>query len=308
MAKIYVASSWKNEHHERVVWMLENMGHIVYDFRKSNKPICSHIKNYEWTTEVYMNKLESKHADELYASNLEAINNADICIVVPPCGKSSHSIAGYMAGKGKKVYVYFPDGRIQEPELMYKMYSGIIFGETNFREMFDESKPDYHNLGLLEKYSIEHTDGRPIEAGAKYFVMRLDYHNGDVEYTKACKRAMMSLAIEIKDSYPTLSVDIFRHHCLDLITEDIVYKILNGNVVYYSVYDYISSHVNLEDITEWILDYLKTNAYGEFMYSGVANDIVDNSFFIRNKEYCNLKTYLDSFKDDIKNKVNELMK
>lgn len=304
MAKIYVASGLKNEHYERVVWMLESIGHTVHSFCKPSVL----LDNKNLTPQQYTLELAAEYSSKPYDVNLINMDESDICILVLPCGRGAHAAAGYMAGKGKKVYVYFPDGVMQEPELIYKMYSGIIFGEMNFRKIFDDAKPDYHNLGLLEKYSIEHTDGRPIEIGAKYFVMRLDYHNGDVEYTKACKRAMMSLAIDIKDSYPTLSIDIFRHHCLDLIAEDIVYKILHSNAIYNSVYNYISGSIGIESAIEWIRDYLKTNAYGEFVYSRVSDDIVDYSFFARSREYDNLKTYLDSFKENIKNKISELIK
>ena len=34
--KIYVASSWRNEHQQRVVKLLEEKGHEVYDFKHPN--------------------------------------------------------------------------------------------------------------------------------------------------------------------------------------------------------------------------------------------------------------------------------
>ena len=47
-----------------------------------------------------------------------------MCVLLLPCGKSAHSEAGWMQGTGKPTYVLLTDK--QEPELMYKLFSGVF--------------------------------------------------------------------------------------------------------------------------------------------------------------------------------------
>jgi len=126
--KIYVASSWRNFYQPGVVDYLRLSGHEVYDFK--NPPgragfgweqIAANWQ--EWTTEQYRKALEHKLAVEGFKSDFDAMQWADVCVLVLPCGRSAHSEAGWMKGAGKRVYVLVPTR--QEPELMYKLYDGI---------------------------------------------------------------------------------------------------------------------------------------------------------------------------------------
>ena len=42
----------------------------------------------------------------------------------PPCGRSAHTEAGWMSGRGKRTIVYIPE--MVEPELMYKLFDGVV--------------------------------------------------------------------------------------------------------------------------------------------------------------------------------------
>jgi len=66
--------------------------------------------------------------------DFEAMQWADCCVMVLPCGRSANTEAGWMKGAGKKVYVYQPVK--QEPELMYKIYDGIITSSDEFHFQF----------------------------------------------------------------------------------------------------------------------------------------------------------------------------
>ena len=132
--KIYVASSWRNEFQPAVVKELREMGrHEVYDFRSpsvgNNGFSWSQIdENWEnWSTEEYRKALEHPIAKAGFKSDFDAMKWADCCVLVLPCGRSAHTEAGWMKGMGKKVFVYQPIK--QEPELMYKIYDGIITPE-----------------------------------------------------------------------------------------------------------------------------------------------------------------------------------
>ena len=55
---------------------------------------------------------------------MDALNTADVLVLVLPSGRSAHVEAGYHAGHGKPVVVFIPEER-SEPELMYKMFTAI---------------------------------------------------------------------------------------------------------------------------------------------------------------------------------------
>jgi hypothetical protein len=127
--KIYVASSWRNPFQPEVVAKLRELGHEVYDFR--NPPNRTGFawstvdENWEnWTSEEYVKALEHPIADAGFSSDFDGMKWADCCVMVLPCGRSANTEAGWMKGAGKTVYVYSPIR--QEPELMYKLYDGIL--------------------------------------------------------------------------------------------------------------------------------------------------------------------------------------
>ena len=77
----------------------------------------------EWTPEDYRYHLMHPKAVKQFGNDIEAMEACDTCVLVLPCGRSAHTEAGWFAGKGKKVLVYIPEK--QEPELMYKLFSGV---------------------------------------------------------------------------------------------------------------------------------------------------------------------------------------
>ena len=125
MAKIYVASSWRNIFQQDVVRFLRKAGHEVYDFK--NPPERTGFQwsdvdpNWEnWTTQEFMDALNNPIAQAGFDSDFNAMKYADFCVMVLPCGRSANTEAGWMKGAGKMVYVYSPCE--EEPELMYKIY------------------------------------------------------------------------------------------------------------------------------------------------------------------------------------------
>ena len=129
MAKIYVASSWRNKYYPEVVEALRAKGHEVYDFR--NPPHGGNgfrwtdidKKALEWSLDEYSEGLHHPKAERQFKADLEALEWADTCVLVLPSGRSAHTEAGWMAGAGRRVFVYIPE--MQEPELMYKLFDGV---------------------------------------------------------------------------------------------------------------------------------------------------------------------------------------
>ena len=130
MAKIYVASSWRNQYYPEVVTRLREAGHEVYDFR--NPPhggngfrwtdIDENAPN--WTFDQYAEGLHHPKAQRQFTADIDALQWANVCVLVLPCGRSAHTEAGWMAGAGKPVVAYIPE--MQEPELMYKLFDNVV--------------------------------------------------------------------------------------------------------------------------------------------------------------------------------------
>lgn len=69
--------------------------------------------------------------------------------------------------------------------------------------------PEDRRDGLKKKYNITHADGSPVDADAKYFWLRLDYHEGcDRKHIAACRQAALYYAQEIRHHLPALSADL----------------------------------------------------------------------------------------------------
>ena len=96
MARIYVASSWRNQYFPEVVTRLREVGHEVYDFR--NPPHGG--AGFHWTD------VDPDAPNWTYAQYAEGLHQA-----------------GWMAGAGKRVLAYIPE--MVEPELMYKLFDAV---------------------------------------------------------------------------------------------------------------------------------------------------------------------------------------
>ena len=133
--KIYVASSWRNAYQGVVVKELRKAGHEVYDFKN---PAPGNVgfswslidPNWKsWTDEEYIKALAHPIAVAGFFCDANAMNWADACVLVMPCGRSAHVEAGWMQGIGKITAVLLAEG--DEPELMYKLFGDQIFTDLN---------------------------------------------------------------------------------------------------------------------------------------------------------------------------------
>ncbi|MDQ2624972.1 MAG: nucleoside 2-deoxyribosyltransferase domain-containing protein [Actinomycetota bacterium] len=77
----------------------------------------------EWTAAEYVAALKHPRAVEGFASDFEAMQRADIVVLVLPCGRSAHLELGWAVGAGRRTAILTRDG--EEPELMAKMVDHI---------------------------------------------------------------------------------------------------------------------------------------------------------------------------------------
>lgn len=116
MAKIYVASSWRNPWQPGVVKILRRFGHEVYDFREPTPGergfAWSDIDEewQDWKPDVYRKALEHPIAEHGFGRDMTALRECDACIMVMPCGNSANLELGFACGAGKKTAALFPHG------------------------------------------------------------------------------------------------------------------------------------------------------------------------------------------------------
>ena len=123
--KIYLASSWKNPMQEQYVAMLIDEGHEVYDFKETGFHWSDLDTEYDkWTPVEFRRGLSDYRSIEHFELDKDAMDWADTCVLLLPCGRSAHLEAGYMAGEGKNVVALLDPGEVI-PELMYSLLSDI---------------------------------------------------------------------------------------------------------------------------------------------------------------------------------------
>ena len=137
---LYVASSWRNNRQPGVVRLLRRHGHDVYDFK--NPPhgnggfVWSDIdRNWKhWTNEEYREALNDPIARAGFKSDFDAMQWADACVMVLPCGRSAHLECGWFAGEGKPTAILMAE---MEPELMVLMCDAICLNAMEVIEWLD---------------------------------------------------------------------------------------------------------------------------------------------------------------------------
>lgn len=139
MARIYLASSWRNIAQQDCVRFLREAGHQVYDFK--NPPNST---GFKWsdigldakncTAEEYRNALYTHpRAAQGFNADFAAMRWADTCVLLLPCGRSAHLELGWMAGAGKRTFILTRNG--EEPELMALLADHICI---NVHELLEQ--------------------------------------------------------------------------------------------------------------------------------------------------------------------------
>ncbi len=130
---VYVASSWRNQKQPEVVQAIRAAGHQVYDFRNPKDHSYEPDQGFHWSDidpsweswspQEFARSLDHPLAEAGFRSDFEALEQADLVVLVMPCGRSAHLELGYAVGAGKPTIILLSNG---EPELMYKMVTALV--------------------------------------------------------------------------------------------------------------------------------------------------------------------------------------
>ena len=148
--KLYCASSWRNKYQPCVVDALIGYGNDVYDFRHPEDgnhgfswaeidPRWQH-----WDEERFRRALQHPIARRGFGLDFAAMQRAQGCVLVLPAGRSSHLEAGWFVGADRPCWIFMPEP--VEPELMYRMASGIVTTLASLRRAIEtwEAHHDQH--------------------------------------------------------------------------------------------------------------------------------------------------------------------
>ena len=151
MSRIYISSSWRNEAHQKLVALLREKGHKVYDFQhpegrndrnvwegvSASLNLSTAYHQGILTGDDYDRMLIKKDVSDRFNDHFNAMIDADTCVLLLPCERSSHVEAGYMAGVGKRVFVYDTSVHVK-PELMYLIFDGYFHYEADLLEALED--------------------------------------------------------------------------------------------------------------------------------------------------------------------------
>ena len=141
MSRIYLASSWRNEHQPAILATLREAGHEVYDFR--NPPggagfawreiETDGTRWQDWTPVQYAEAMRHPRAREGFVSDFSAMMWADTCVLLLPSGPSAAIEAGWCKGSGRRLIVHVAG--LREPDLMYSMADVITLATADLLEV-----------------------------------------------------------------------------------------------------------------------------------------------------------------------------
>ena len=205
MAKIYVASSWRNDLQQRVVSLIRKKGHQVYDFKHPDDVQAGFSwaeidPNWkDWDVDEYKTALGNPCAERGFIRDFNAMMEADVCVLLLPCGRSAHAEAGWMKGHGKKVVVLMTQP--QEAELMYKLFDKVVSSTTELLKCLSSPNAKSHddflvlNLNLMGRYYDMILDGSKKEEYREikpYWTKRLFSLNPEHPNNHGCKSTVIA--------------------------------------------------------------------------------------------------------------------
>jgi hypothetical protein len=109
---IYLATSWKNEHYNRVLDLLRAEHHEVYDFRdKAFTFLQIHGAGVEdLPAKEQAALLDHPASKKAFDADMNGLQTSNCLVMLYPCGNDAHVELGWAAANGYYTIVYINDG------------------------------------------------------------------------------------------------------------------------------------------------------------------------------------------------------
>lgn len=200
--KIYVASSWRNTYQPEIVVALRVAGHDVYDFKQPVpgdegfhwSEIDGGWKN--WSVSEYAQALDHPIAARGFASDMGALDAADLVVLVLPSGRSASWEYGWWCGKTKKQGIVHCPEKV-EPELMYRgsKFTWTVEGLVSTVDRWARKHDDSLSFEYAE---ISGEANRKVVSGVVQELKRFEpTPNLPLEVWKAIGRLVVQPAVEV---------------------------------------------------------------------------------------------------------------
>ncbi len=125
--KLYIIGSLRNPDIRVYAKALRENGYDVFDdWHAAGNEADDKWRDYEKERgRSFKEALAGTFARNAYDYDKRHLDAADAAILIYPAGKSGHLELGYMAGRGKPTYVFYPNGEPERWDMMYQFANGI---------------------------------------------------------------------------------------------------------------------------------------------------------------------------------------
>lgn len=135
MPKVYLIGALKNRSIIPLANQIRKLGYNVFDdWLSPGAEADEQWQEYERLRgRTYKQAINGHHAETVFNYDFKHLDEADIVVMVLPCGKSGHLEFGWSIGQGKTGYILFDD----EPDrydIMYRFATDIYFNEEDLLE------------------------------------------------------------------------------------------------------------------------------------------------------------------------------
>lgn len=118
--KFFIASPWRNtEAVKRLSNALTARGHAAYSFLDNGANLVTGTSAIEKSEEFYPNSIadwkDNPVIEQIFESEMQALRESDVAILLEPSGRSSLAEAGIAYGMGKRVVLV---GQVEHPEVV----------------------------------------------------------------------------------------------------------------------------------------------------------------------------------------------
>jgi nucleoside 2-deoxyribosyltransferase len=140
--KIYIIGALKNPKIPEFANTLTEAGFEAFgDWFAPGPDADVHLLDYAkrrgWS---YKQALQSYAARHVFEFDIHHLDEADIAVMLAPCGKSGHLELGYQIGRGKPGFILF-DGEPERFDVMLQFATDIFFDEKELIARLKEIKP-----------------------------------------------------------------------------------------------------------------------------------------------------------------------